>query len=167
MRFSHRLISIAVLTALSGALGGCSGLGNWDPTDMFDFLDTKKKLPGDRRPVFPEGVPGLEQGVPKQMYRGANEAPPEAAAAAPVEPEAKGKRGKQKRDAAAARPAAPAASNGEQSAEEEGGTAAAPPAPKQAKTSRRRITTPPADDQSAAQSQSRFQAPVPSGSFQR
>ncbi len=32
---------------------------------MLDFLDTKKKLPGERKPVFPDGVPGLEQGVPK------------------------------------------------------------------------------------------------------
>ncbi len=44
--------------------------GGFDPTDMFDFLDTKKKLPGERKPVFPEGVPGVEQGVPQEMVRG-------------------------------------------------------------------------------------------------
>ena len=38
---------------------------------MLDFLDTKKKLPGERKPVFPDGVPGLEQGVPKELYKGA------------------------------------------------------------------------------------------------
>ena len=37
---------------------------------MFDFLDTKKKAPGERKPVFPEGVPGITQGVPKEMVRG-------------------------------------------------------------------------------------------------
>ena len=37
---------------------------------MLDWLDTKKKLPGERKPVFPEGVPGLEQGVPKELYKG-------------------------------------------------------------------------------------------------
>ena len=72
MRRSQRLIAAAVLIALSGALAGCSGsLSNWDPTDMLDFLDTKKKMPGERKPVFPEGVPGLEQGVPRELYKGA------------------------------------------------------------------------------------------------
>jgi hypothetical protein len=54
-----------------GVLAGCSKLGsNFDPSDLLDFLDTKKKLPGERKPVFPEGVPGLEQGVPKDLYKG-------------------------------------------------------------------------------------------------
>src|SRR6202048_3658788 len=71
MRRSHRLIAATVLIALSGALGGCaSGFGNWDPSDLLDFLDTKKKLPGERKPVFPDGVPGLEQGVPEELYKG-------------------------------------------------------------------------------------------------
>ncbi len=71
MRLSQRLIAATVLVALSGALAGCcSSLGNWDPTDLLDFLDTKKKLPGERKPVFPDGVPGLEQGVPKELYKG-------------------------------------------------------------------------------------------------
>ncbi|MDF3810244.1 hypothetical protein, partial [Rhodopseudomonas sp. BAL398] len=73
MRPSQRLISLAVLVALSSALAGCGSMGGFDPTDMFDFLDTKKKLPGDRRPVFPEGVPGLEQGVPKDLYKGSQQ----------------------------------------------------------------------------------------------
>src|SRR3954471_16368729 len=70
MRRSQRLIAATVLVALSGALAGCSSsISNWDPTDLLDFLDTKKKLPGERKPVFPEGVPGLEQGVPKELYK--------------------------------------------------------------------------------------------------
>ncbi len=74
MRRSQRLIAAAVLIALSGALAGCSGgLSNFDPSDLLDFLDTKKKLPGERKPVFPEGVPGLEQGVPKELYKGARQ----------------------------------------------------------------------------------------------
>src|SRR6204780_3798052 len=73
MRLSQRLIAAAVLIALSGGLAGCGGGGfrNGDPTDLLDFLDTKKKLPGERKPVFPEGVPGLDQGVPKELYKGA------------------------------------------------------------------------------------------------
>src|SRR3979411_2312320 len=72
MRRSHRLIATAVVIALSGALAGCGGGGmsSFDPSDLLDFLDTKKKLPGERKPVFPEGVPGLEQGVPKELYKG-------------------------------------------------------------------------------------------------
>src|SRR6516164_1144470 len=70
MRRVQRLIGACVLTAFAGVLGGCSGsFANFDPTDLLDWLDTKKKLPGERKPVFPEGVPGLEQGVPRDMYK--------------------------------------------------------------------------------------------------
>src|SRR6202171_3687447 len=100
MRSSQRLIASAVVIALSGLLAGCSsGFGNWDPTDMLDFLDTKKKLPGERKPVFPDGVPGLEQGVPKELYKGSarqqmdqQNAEAAAAAAAPPPEEPKSKR---------------------------------------------------------------------------
>src|SRR5882724_2196375 len=77
MRRSQRLIAAGVLLALCGLLAGCGGGGggisSFDPTDLLDFLDTKKKLAGDRKEVFPEGVPGLEQGVPKEIYKGAAE----------------------------------------------------------------------------------------------
>src|SRR6266404_5051654 len=74
MRRSQRLIAAAVVIALSGALAGCAGgMSSFDPSDLLDFLDTKKKLPGERKPVFPEGVPGLEQGVPKDLYKGASQ----------------------------------------------------------------------------------------------
>src|SRR5476649_1147353 len=93
---SQRLIAAAVVIALSGALAGCSSsLSNWDPTDLFDFLDTKKKLPGERKPVFPGGVPGLEQGVPKDLYKGANQQQ-EAPAVAAVQPEEPKKNAKSK-----------------------------------------------------------------------
>src|SRR4051794_41413217 len=111
---SQRLIAAAVVVALSGALAGCSSsMGNWDPTDLMDFMDTKKKLPGERKPVFPEGVPGLEQGVPKDLYKGARqqqlEENPVAAAPPPVEPKSKGAKGKSKQASApaAAAPADP------------------------------------------------------------
>src|ERR1700710_3246989 len=74
MRRSQRLIAAAVAVALSGALAGCTGgMSNFDPSDLLDFLDTKKKLPGERKPVFPEGVPVLEQGVPKNLYKGSRQ----------------------------------------------------------------------------------------------
>src|SRR3982074_3673743 len=99
MRRSQRLIAAAVLIALCGALGGCSrGFGSFDPSDFVDWRDTKKKLPGERKPVFPDGVPGLEQGVPKDLYKGSaqqqldeqNAQGTAAAAAPPQEPAAEG-----------------------------------------------------------------------------
>jgi predicted small lipoprotein YifL len=169
MRRPQRLIAAAVLVALSGALAGCGGggLGNFDPSDLLDFLDTKKKLPGERKPVFPDGVPGLDQGVPKDLYKGARQQQvddPNAQAAAPPPAEPKSKRGAKGKQAAA-----PAAAEPDAAPEEEGSTAAAPPAPKPQKVARKRTTAPP-PDQSAApaqQSAAPFPAPMPSGSFTR
>jgi hypothetical protein len=177
MRRSQRLIAASVLIALSGVLGGCSsGFGNFDPTDLLDFLDTKKKLPGERKPVFPDGVPGLEQGVPKELYKGSRQeqidqqnAQAAAATAAPPPEEPKSKRAKGKPAATAS--TAPSAAQDPDAAppEEEGGTAAAPPAPKPKKIARRRTTAPPPDQpaQSQPQSSSPFPAPMPSGTFTR
>ena len=167
MRRPQRLIATAVIIALSGALAGCGSTGSFDPSDLLDFLDTKKKLPGDRKAVFPEGVPGLEQGVPKDLYRGARQqddpnAQAAAAAAAPAE-EPKSKRGAKSKGKQAA---APAAADPDAAPDEEGSTAAAPPAPKPAKIVRKRTTAPP-PDQSAAPAQSAFPAPMPSGTFTR
>src|SRR6202023_3698949 len=99
MRRSQRLIAAAVAIAFSGVLAGCSSsLSNFDPSDLLDFLDTKKKLPGERKPVFPDGVPGLEQGVPKELYKGSRQeqidqqnAQATAAAGAPPAEEPKSK----------------------------------------------------------------------------
>ena len=185
MRRSQRLIAAAVLIALSGALAGCSSsLSNFDPSDLLDFLDTKKKLPGERKPVFPDGVPGLEQGVPKQLYKGSAQerldqqnAQAAAAASAPPPEQPKSKhaaksKGKQPATASTAPTAAP---DPDAAPEEEGGTAAAPPAPKPKKIVRRRTTAPPPDQpaqpgqpaQSSQQSAAPFPAPMPSGTFSR
>jgi hypothetical protein len=181
MRRSQRLIAAAVLISLSGALAGCSdSLSNWDPTDMLDFLDTKKKIPGERKPVFPEGVPGLEQGVPKQLYKGSAQeqidqqnAQAAAAASAPPPGAPKSKHAKSKSNPPAAAPDAAAA--------EDGGANAAPPAPKPKKIARKRTTAPPPDQtaqpaqsgqpaqpaQPPQQSAAPFPAPMPSGTFTR
>lgn len=188
MRPMQRLVSAAVLIALSSALTGCGSMSGWDPSDLLDFLDTKKKLPGERKPVFPEGVPGLEQGVPKDLYKDnvereqqQQQAAAAAAAAAPPpaapEPKTRAKsKGRANVNVGAVR-SAPAADT-EAAPVEDGSTAAAPPAPKK-KIVRRRTTAPAADDQSAAPpaaapaatsgqpAASPFPAPVPSGSFSR
>jgi predicted small lipoprotein YifL len=183
MRRPQRLIALAVLIALSGALAGCGGggLSSFDPSDLLDFLDTKKKLPGERKPVFPDGVPGLEQGVPKNLYKGSRQeqidqqnAEAAAAAAAPPPQEPKSKRGAKGKQPAATGPAADAAQapGPDAAPEEEGSTAAAPPAPKP-KIVRRRTTAPPPDapaqpaQQQPQQSAAPFPAPMPSGTFTR
>ena len=172
MRRPQRLIATAVLIALSGTLAGCGSTAGFDPSDLLDFLDTKKKLPGDRKPVFPEGVPGLEQGVPKDLYKGSRQQvddPNAQAAAPPPAEDPKSKRGAKAKGKQATAPAA-AAADPDAAFEEEGSTAAAPPAPKPAKIVRKRTTAPPPDQSAApAQSpqQSAFPAPMPSGTFTR
>ena len=63
--------------ALGLALAACE---SFDPTDIFDaeIFNTKKKLPGERIPVFPQGTPGVPQGVPQELVKGYH-APPESA----------------------------------------------------------------------------------------
>ena len=166
MRRSQRLIaSCRRSSRLSGALAGCAGgMSSFDPSDMLDFLDTKKKLPGERKPVFPEGVPGLEQGVPKDLYKGSRQEQvdqqnAEAAAAAAAPPprsrnrsEAAKSQGQAAGDGQPGACAGPAAAADPDAApEEEGSTAAAPPAPKPAKIVRRRTTAPPPDAAAPAQ----------------
>jgi hypothetical protein len=187
MRRSQRLIAASVLIALCGALAGCSGgFSSFDPSDLLDFLDTKKKLPGERKPVFPDGVPGLEQGVPKDLYKGSQQeridqqnavAATAAAAPPPEQPKskraAKGSKSKQP----AAEPAA--AADPDAAPVDEGGTDAAPPPPKPQKIVRKRTTAPPSDQPAvqparpaqsappAQQSAAPFPAPMPSGTFTR
>jgi hypothetical protein len=186
MRVSQRLIAATVLIALSSALAGCGGggLGDMDPTSMLDFLDTKKKIPGERKPVFPEGVPGVEQGVPRDLYKGAQEQPlqqqvPAVAEAPPPEP--KPQRSRAVRHAAPKHvaPAEPATDA------DEGAAVATKPTPAP-KRKRARITAPepehaapqqqtqqqsppqqPAPQQQQQQDLKPFPAPLPSGSFQR
>jgi hypothetical protein len=69
--------SIAAL-ALALIMAGCTKSGQFDPTDMFnsDVFDSKKKLKGERVPVFPEGVPGATTGVPPDLVKG-YQPPPE------------------------------------------------------------------------------------------
>lgn len=183
MRRTPRLIAAAVLIAFTGILGGCS---SFDPSDMLDFLDTKKKLPGDRKPVFPEGVPGLEQGVPKELYKGAQQQPdPNAGAVAalptepappePAKPAKGGKAKKTRQPAAAAAPAEAPAGEIDGEAQPEAAPPTAAPPPKQ-KIARKRTTAPPPDQPvqqaqptqtTQQQTQGGFPAPLPSGSFSR
>ncbi len=82
-RFIHRARIIAACVLLSGTLAACE---SFDPMTLTDWIpDGKKKLQGDRKEVFPSGVPGVTQGVPQEMVKG-NQPPADAAAMAAPEP---------------------------------------------------------------------------------
>ena len=109
MRASSRIVVLTMLAALVPALSACT---NFDPDNLDIFkLNEKKKLPGERKDLFPGGVPGVTQGIPPEYVKGtrpssetaqalqaptveqnkaADEAEPEKKAAA-VEPEPKPK----------------------------------------------------------------------------
>jgi hypothetical protein len=97
------LVWIGPAVGLALVLGGCTPGGQFDPTEMLssDVFNTKKKLAGDREPLFPNGVPGAETGVPPDLMKG-YQPPPEQAdnadaaatpapAAAPTKPKPKPK----------------------------------------------------------------------------
>ena len=84
MRRIHRIVFLITLAAALPALSGCA---DFDPDKLDVFgLNEKKKLPGDRKAIFPEGVPGVTQGIPPQYLPG-NQPAPETAQAIPAEPE--------------------------------------------------------------------------------
>jgi hypothetical protein len=102
--------------ALALLIAGCTKGGQFDPTELFnsDVFDSKKKLKGERTPVFPEGVPGASTGVPADLVKG-YQAPPEQADAdaavpgptPPAEAEATKAKPKPKPKLAAKPPASP------------------------------------------------------------
>ena len=67
MRMTHMML-LGLLLGTGLSLGACDSLDN-----LTNMLDTKKRLSGDRRPVFPDGVPGVEMGVPPEMMKGYQE----------------------------------------------------------------------------------------------
>src|SRR5262245_37311473 len=75
--FRPRTALIAVLMSMGAMLGGCA---TSNPFDSFDGIESwfnpKKPLPGDRKMVFQDGVPGVPQGVPPELVRG-YQPPPE------------------------------------------------------------------------------------------
>jgi hypothetical protein len=88
----ERAIVTAAALALGLGLAGCE-TSNWSDkiqdtiADMNVFGTSKKPLPGERKEVFPQGVPGVTPGVPPELLPGnqAN-AQPEPPAQAPVPP---------------------------------------------------------------------------------
>ena len=84
------IFTAAAVAAAAVVLAGCE---SFDPLDKLQELDimgsSKTPLKGERRPVFPQGVPGVPQGVPPELVKGYQppaEAPPPIVEAKPVRP---------------------------------------------------------------------------------
>jgi hypothetical protein len=132
MNRAHRLTLVVAALCAGLGLSGCAN-GNFDLDPATWFPDGKKKLPGERRELFPEGVPGVTQGIPPELIRGnpANQAAQEAAASLPAqsaaEPQAEEKPKPRPKKVARPRPA-PAP---QPEADEQPAPRAAQPAPRQ------------------------------------
>lgn len=104
MRRLPRIVLMATLVALAPVLAGCEDF-DMDKLDVFG-LNKKKPLPGERRDVFPGGVPGVTQGIPPEYLKSNVEKQQAADAAAAAEAQkeevAKGAEDTQKKAAAAA-----------------------------------------------------------------
>jgi outer membrane biosynthesis protein TonB len=124
MRAKLRIVLLTALAALAPVLSACTDF-DLDKLDVFG-LSEKKKLPGERKELFPEGVPGVTQGIPPEYMKG-NQQSLDAALAQPagqqgspasaepdkktaaVEPEPKPKPKRKPKPKAAARAPAPSA----------------------------------------------------------
>ena len=80
----HRALLTASVLGLGLALGGCESF------DLENIWNSKKPLPGERKALFPQGVPGVPQGVPADLVQGYQPpAEPEPQAAPPEPPKPK------------------------------------------------------------------------------
>ena len=82
MRTIHRVMLLTVLATFAPALTACSDF-DLDKLDVFG-LNEKKKLPGERKEVFPGGVPGVTQGIPPEFVKGNQPLPETAQTPAPT-----------------------------------------------------------------------------------
>jgi hypothetical protein len=125
-------------------LGTSLGLAGCEPGEVIDKLsdlipNNKTPLPGTRKEVFPEGVPGVPQGVPPDLVKGYQ--PPPDTAGLPT-------------------PAAGAATHEAQTKS----AAAEPPKPKKKKIAPTPSPSQPAQEQAAApvqSTQAQTQTPAP------
>jgi outer membrane biosynthesis protein TonB len=106
--------TLLLATALALPLGACASMSDFtiDPSEWLagDWFGNKKKLPGDRKPVFPEGVPGVSKGIPQDLVKGYQQQPDAVqddpiTRQALIEPEAKPKPKPKPKPKVAAKPA--------------------------------------------------------------
>jgi len=89
-RNSRSLIYAGCALTLVIGLGACTPGGQFDPTEIVssDMFSSKKKISGEREPLFPQGVPGAETGVPPDLVKGYQPPPEPPAATADATPKA-------------------------------------------------------------------------------
>src|SRR5215471_16796144 len=87
MRTIYRVVLLTALATSTVGLTGCSGGFDPDKLDIFG-LSEKKKLRGERKDVFPGGVPGVTQGIPPEYLKGDQPPPETAQAPAPAQTKA-------------------------------------------------------------------------------
>lgn len=91
-RHGAALVRLGLAGGIVLVLAACTPGGQFDPTTIFanDVFDSKKPLQGQREPVFPNGVPGIENGVPPELVKGYQPPPDQSAdTAAPAAPDGK------------------------------------------------------------------------------
>jgi hypothetical protein len=111
-----RATPAAVIVAIGLSLSACSS-STFDPTDWIsgEWFE-KPKLAGERKPVFPGGVPGVPEGVPAELLKGNQQAAVETPPVVAAEPAPSAKPAKPARPQASKPPPKPR-------------TASAPPQP--------------------------------------
>jgi hypothetical protein len=87
MRTIYRVVLLTALATSTVGLAGCSGGFDPEKLDIFG-LSEKKKLPGERKDLFPGGVPGVSQGIPPELLKGNQPLPETAQAPAPAQAKA-------------------------------------------------------------------------------
>jgi hypothetical protein len=110
-RAVRRILLAATLVLPLGGCGSMPDAPDFDPTEWLagDWFGTKKPLPGQRKELFPGGVPGVSRGVPTDLVKGNQ--PPTGAEDASAdtalveEPKAKPKPKAKPRPKVAAKPA--------------------------------------------------------------
>jgi hypothetical protein len=112
-RYNSSLFRVGLALALVLLLARCTPGGQFDPTVIFDndMFDTKKKIQGQREPLFPDGVPGTTTGVPADLVKGYQPPPDQtdaaSADAAGAQPPPEKPKPKPKPKVAAVKPAQP------------------------------------------------------------
>ncbi|MBN9048032.1 MAG: hypothetical protein J0H78_01140 [Rhizobiales bacterium] len=164
LRVKHVILILSLLS-LGPALSACA---DFDPDKLDIFgINEKKKLPGERRPVFPEGVPGVTQGVPPDLVKGYQPPAEPEPQAAPVVAE-KPKPRPRRVTRTPKRAPAQVTVQPTQPQQQQGGTTPwpdAPAAPRQAQQPAPWPSSAPA--QQSQQPATQWPAPPPSGTFTR
>lgn len=172
--FIRRSALVACAMSIALTLSACE---NFDPTSLADFIpDSKKKLPGERKAVFPEGVPGVPQGVPPDLVKGAQPQPDVAITDQPLaEPEPVAEEKPKPRPQSKPRPKKVAAPQPASAAPQQAPSAAAQNAPwpdaapaQAAPPAAQSAPWPaPAQPQQSAPSTAQWPEPRPAGTFTR